>query len=239
MKWLNKISVVALTSVCLVVLLGTVGVMRLIQSTSDHYGRTALGYAALTQAVSREDVGPVDLVDFYYYGCPHCNDFEAPLDAWVAHEGARVRIRRVPVGSDDVRVRQAHLYYALSSMGLAERFQSAIYLEIHQRGNALDTDAKILAWVKNQGLDIAQFARAYHSPAVEAERQAGIAELKRDEISTVPTVVVGTRWVVSPTTAGGIAAALDAMSGRVQATALSSSKVASGCDRVARCDLYR
>ena len=75
-------------------------------------------------------------------------------------------------------------------------------------------------------MDVAKFTRAYQSVSIEADRQAGIAELKRDQISTVPTVVLDKRWVVSPTTAGGIAAAISVMDGRVDAPALRVSKAA-------------
>lgn len=196
-----------------------VGVVVYASQSGETYPRTPNGYATLPKPEPVATHAPVQVTEFFMYGCPHCAVLSPALEAWIAMEGDRVLVRRVPAGRGEVAARHAALFYALAKLGVADRLQAAVYAEIHQHGDALDTDDKIIHWVTEQGVDPVGFTQAYHSADVATEVMMGDEEMARDRISTVPTVVVDGRWVISPTTAGGIREALDVMTDRVKAAA--------------------
>ena len=187
-------------------------------SGTETYPRSAIGYGVIADATPPAATTPVEVVDYFFYDCPHCNDFNRPLEAWIAHEGGRIHVRRVPVGNAPVLMRHQRLYYALDQLGQAERLRDAIYSAIHEKGEKLETDDQIVQWVSARGVDATAFRSAYASAEVTARVAAGQAELARANIGTVPSVVIGGEWVVSPTTAGGLTQALGVMTGRVGAT---------------------
>ncbi|MGF6440491.1 thiol:disulfide interchange protein DsbA/DsbL [Paraburkholderia youngii] len=218
MKFLGKFTLVKL-AVASVVGAGLAAAFIVHAMTgTETYPQTASGYGVIANAVPPATTSPVEVIDYFFYDCPHCNDFNRPLEAWVAHEGGRIRVRRVPVGNAPVLMRHQRLYYALDQLGQAERLHDTIYSAIHQQGQSLETDDQIVQWVSAHGVDAAAFKRAYASNEVTAKVAAGQAELARANIGTVPSVVIGGEWVVSPTTAGGLTQAVNVMSGRVDAT---------------------
>ncbi|MFP3637510.1 DsbA family protein [Paraburkholderia sp. SIMBA_054] len=213
-----KLSVIAVLSVCV-----AGWMLYRVASANEHYGPTPEGFAVMETAPAVPVVkdGAVELVEYYFFDCPHCMSFDPALQAAIEAEGNAVHVRRIPVGSGDLLTRHAALYYALAQMGKAEGLRHEIYATLQADGHALDTDEKTIAWVKAQGIDGAEFERVYHSAAVKDAIAAGHAEMVRAGITTVPTLVVGGKWVVSPTTAGGETRALEVMKGRIEAARLS------------------
>jgi thiol:disulfide interchange protein DsbA len=207
---------------------------RVRQSDANPYTASPAGFQQLETSAPVPATGAVDVVDFFYYGCPHCTAFEPQLEAWIASQGSHIHVRRVPFAPDDERVRQAHMYYALVKMGQADRLQGSVFAEIHQHGDPLDTDQRILDWVARQGVDIDAFKQAYFSPEVEAQRVAGMDEIDREKIAVVPTVVIGGKWVINAQTAGDLNKAIAVMSQRVAASAQAPRTVADAGTATAR-----
>lgn len=180
---------------------GTLGIVR----GPDPYGPTLSRYAPLIDAGPQAPhSGPVEVTDYFYYGCPHCTDLEPTLEKWVANEGDAIHVRRVPVTGGRAELEQeAALFYALDQMGAVSRLQNALFQEISGRHHPLDGDAKIAAWARSNGLDPDAFTAAVHSPDTMARVRAGEAEFRRHKLNAVPTIVIGKQWVVSPDTASG------------------------------------
>lgn len=111
--------------------------------------------------------GSIEVVDFFWYNCPHCAAFEPALQAWIQRLPKDVSLQRVPVRFRDAFVPQQRLYYTLSVMGLLNQLHAKVFAAIHKEDVDLSRGASITEWIGQQGVDKARFAEVYSSRAVQ------------------------------------------------------------------------
>ena len=98
--------------------------------------------------------GKVEVVEFFWYGCPHCNAFEPMLDAWTKKLPADVSFRRVPVAfRDEPFGTHQRIYYALETMNQVEAMHRKVFYAIHNDRQKLDKPAEIAAFMTKNGVD--------------------------------------------------------------------------------------
>jgi thiol:disulfide interchange protein DsbA len=159
-------------------------------------------YIALDKPVPTEvPAGKVEVIEFFWYSCPHCNAFEPQLEAWLKRLPPDVGFRRIPVAFRDSFVPQQRLYYALEAMGKAEAMQRKVFTAIHVEKQALDTQETIVAWVEKQGLDKAKFLELYNSFSVSTKARKGTQLQNTFKIDGVPSLGIAGRFYTDATLA--------------------------------------
>lgn len=139
--------------------------------------------------------GPIEVVEFFWYECPHCNAFEPALEAWEQQPHPDTVLRRVPVYFAEVPfAAQQRLFYALEATGQAAALHRKVFRTIHVERRRLRTPEEFRAFVAGNGGDADAFMAAYASPAVaaQAERARRLAAAYR--IDAVPAMGVQGRW---------------------------------------------
>ena len=142
--------------------------------------------------------GQIEVLDFFWYGCPHCNAFEPYLEAWERSKPANVVLRRVPAILEPDWEAAARAYYTADALGLLPKSHMATFNEIHQNKNPLTDEASFQAFFTKQfNTDGKQFATTWSSPAVDAKvAQAKVLAERYGLIEFgVPTLVVNGKWV--------------------------------------------
>ncbi len=152
--------------------------------------------------------GKVEVVEFFWYACPHCNAFEPKLEAWVKKIPADVAFRRVPVAFRDDMVPQQRLFYALEAMGKLEDVHRKVFHAIHVEKQALNREDLISAWVDKQGVDKAKFAELYNSFAVSTKARKATQLQDAYRIEGVPSLGIAGRYLTSGDMAGTVDNAL-------------------------------
>lgn len=145
----------------------------------------------------------VEVVEFFWYGCPHCYAFEPTLEAWVKRLPADVAFRQVPVGFMAPHQYHARLYYALEETGALATLHRRVFNAIHQQGKRLNSDADIVAFAKDNGVDGDKLVQAMKgfSVSTKATRAKQLADAYK--IDGVPAVGVQGRFYTSGSLAGG------------------------------------
>ena len=147
--------------------------------------------------------GKIEVIEFFFYKCPHCNAFDPLLEAWVHQLPADVSFRRVPVGAQLVLKLHQRMYYALEAMGaLTPAVHSGIFNAFHRGGVEADDEAAIVALVGRLGVDAAKFKQAFSSFGVQAKVQQGLKLAALAGADGVPALVVAGRWRTSLGQAG-------------------------------------
>ena len=121
------------------------------------------------RAAVEAPAGKIEVVEFFWYNCPHCNQFEPTLDAWVKTVAKDVSVRRVPVAFRDNFVPQQRLFYALEAMGVLDKLHAKIFTAIHGEKLVLDKSEVIADWVAKQGVDKVKFLEQYNSFSVSTK----------------------------------------------------------------------
>ena len=119
-----------------------------------------------------ESKGKVEVIEFFWYGCPHCYDFEPELSSWVKRQPKDVVFRRVPVAFRDDFLPHSQLFYALDSMGKGDALNEKVMYAMHKENKRLLTEPEIADWVATQGIDRNTFLATYRSFAVVSKARA-------------------------------------------------------------------
>ncbi|AOV03719.1 MULTISPECIES: thiol:disulfide interchange protein DsbA/DsbL [Delftia] len=148
--------------------------------------------------------GKVEVVEFFWYSCPHCNAFEPTFAAWKNQAPADVVVHRVPVAFNASFVPQQKLYYAFEGMNLLDTMHARAFHAIHVERNRLAKDDEIFAWVGKQGVDVAKFKEVYNSFTVSNQVRKA-TQLQQDyDVEGVPAMGVAGRYYTDGTKAGNM-----------------------------------
>ena len=148
--------------------------------------------------------GKVEVIEFFWYSCPHCNVFEPQFEAWAKSQPADVVVRRVPVAFNASFLPQQKLYFTLEGMNLLPQLHAKVFRAIHVERNGLKNDDAIFEWIGKQGVDVAKFKEVYNSFTV-ANQARKAAQLQNEyDVEGVPAMGVAGRYYTDGTKAGNM-----------------------------------
>ncbi|KAB0637578.1 thiol:disulfide interchange protein [Burkholderia stagnalis] len=142
--------------------------------------------------------GKVEVIEFFWYGCPHCYEFEPTVEAWVKKQGDKIEFKRIPVAFRDDFVPHSKLFYTVSALGISEKVTPAIFNAIHKQKNYLLTPQAQADFLATQGVDKKKFMDAYNSFSVQGQVKQSAELLKSYNIDGVPTIVVQGKYKTGP-----------------------------------------
>lgn len=152
--------------------------------------------------------GKIEVIEFFWYSCPHCNKFEPQLENWIKKLPADVSLRRVPVAFRDDFVPQQRLFYTLETMGKLEELHAKVFNAIHNERQALDKEATIAAWVEKNGVDRARFLEVYNSFSVQTKARRATQLQDAYKVQGVPAIGIAGRYYTDGSLAGTMDRAL-------------------------------
>jgi thiol:disulfide interchange protein DsbA len=161
-----------------------------------------------TRAPVEAPAGKVEVLEFFWYSCPHCNAFEPTLAAWIKKLPKDVAFRRVPVAFRDDFIPQQRLYYALDALGLVEQLHAKVFAAIHTEKLDLSKPPAILEWAAKQGVDKAKFSEQFNSFSVASKASKGAQLQNSYRVEGVPALGVAGRFYTDGTLAKGMERAL-------------------------------
>lgn len=167
-------------------------------------------YLELRQKVATDaGAGQVEVIEFFWYSCPHCFQFEPQFAQWHKAPPKGVVVKRVPIAFREDFAPQQRLYYALEALGLVDKLHGVVFNAIHVQKKPLKTDAEILSWIGQQaGVDTAKFTQAYQSFGVASKVRRATQLQNEYRIEGVPSFGVAGRFYTDGSMAGGMPRAL-------------------------------
>jgi protein dithiol oxidoreductase (disulfide-forming) len=152
----------------------------------------------------------IEVIEFFWFGCPHCNSLDPSLEAWLKKAPADVAFKRVHInfdaeGSSNKRTENhQRLFYVLETLGLNATQNSAVFNAIHADRKRLNSRDEILEWAKSRNLDIAKFSAAYDdSFTLSRKMRAATALQESHKVDGVPYFSVDGQYITSPSIASG------------------------------------
>ncbi len=151
----------------------------------------------------------IEVAEFFWYGCPHCYDFEAIINPWVEGKPANVRFVRIPAMWNGLVQLHARLYYTeevLARNGSIKNpavFRDAVFQEYHRRGNRMTSEAAIAKLFERFGVSADEFERTWNSFEVDQKLRVAEDLARRYSIQSVPAVVVNGKYRTGGKEAGG------------------------------------
>jgi thiol:disulfide interchange protein DsbA len=159
-------------------------------------------YRTLGQAQPTEaPAGKVEVLEFFWYSCPHCFALDPSLIEWVKKQGNAISFKRVPVMFRPSFVPQQKLYYALETMNRMDLHEK-VFHAIHADRKPLNTDNEITDFIAAQGVDKAKFLEVYNSFGVQTKVRRAAQLQEAYKIDGVPTLAIGGHYLTSPSIVG-------------------------------------
>jgi thiol:disulfide interchange protein DsbA len=152
-------------------------------------------YAPLASPQPTESGKKVEVLEFFWYACPHCYHLQPSLETWLKRKPADVDFRRVPAVLDTSWQQLARTYYAIEAMGLIDKLHRELFDAIHQKRvldpRALARDPKpLFDWVAAKGVDRQKFMDTYNSFAVSNRTQRASDLTRNYDVPHTPVLVV-------------------------------------------------
>jgi len=159
-------------------------------------------YTLVNPPLATETGKNIEVVEYFWYGCPHCYDLESTMVSYARTLPKDVTFRRVPGILRDSWAPNAKAYYTLEVLGLLGKLHQEVFDAIHRDKVNLDDENTLFDWVAKRGVDRKKFAEAYNSFAVQSKVLKAKQISRMSGISGVPAVIVDGKYLITVGMAG-------------------------------------
>lgn len=160
-------------------------------------------YALMNPPQPTEGGGKIEVVEFFWYGCPHCYHLEPALNAWLKNAPKDVVFKRIPAVPSASWEPLASVYYTLEAMGLLDKYHSKVFDAIHKDNENLGNKNVREKWLAKNGIDAKKYEEMEKSFSVVSKVQRAKQLTQAYKVDGVPRIVVNGRYYTSPDQAGG------------------------------------
>jgi thiol:disulfide interchange protein DsbA len=160
-------------------------------------------YQLITPAQPAPAGKSVEVIEFFWYGCPHCAQLQPSLAQWLKKKPADVTFRGQPAAFDEGWTQLARAYYAMEVMGVQDKLHQALFDALHKSKKlnpaTLLKDAKpLFDWVGAQQIDVKKFTEAYNSFSVVSKAKRTIDSTSAYGVSGTPSLAIDGRYLIAP-----------------------------------------
>lgn len=136
----------------------------------------------------------IEVTEVFWYGCPHCYQFDPLVQDWAKKLPADVSFVRLPVMWNPTNQMHARLFYTAQALGKLDEMHAAIFREIHLNGKTLSTEEEIQSFFGKFGVNAGDFKKTFRSFAVEGQLKRAMDLTQRYQIRSVPVMVVNGKF---------------------------------------------
>lgn len=173
------------------------GMVMLTGALAAQPAEEGFDYIRLNKPLAVETGKQIEVVEFFWYRCPHCNRLEPGLEAWAKTLPKDVKLRLVPAVFRPDWLPAAKLFYALDDLGALSKLHGKVFDAYHREKLDLDNEAQLIPWIKKQGLDEARFKAAYQSFSAHSRAMKGAQSSRDAGIDGVPALLVDGKYLTS------------------------------------------
>ncbi|MDP2029931.1 MAG: thiol:disulfide interchange protein DsbA/DsbL [Thiobacillus sp.] len=139
----------------------------------------------------------VEVLEFFWYRCPHCFQLEPAINTWLKTLPKDAQVRRVPAVFRDDWAPAAKTYYTLEQMGLLDRLHNKVFDAYHIENLNLNDPAVLGGWVEKQGVDRKKFEAIYNSFSTQSKTLKGSKLATAYAITGVPVFIIDGKYTTT------------------------------------------
>lgn len=162
-------------------------------------------FDVVAQPISTENPAKIEVMEIFWYGCIHCYQMETPLNAWVKKLPGDVYFKRMPGLPNPSWAPMAKAFYAMETLGVAEKLHTPLFEAVHKQKTLNPTDEKAaIEWVtKQSGLDKLKVEQAFKSFTINTSLNRAAITFRNSGATGVPSLVIDGKYITSSTMNGG------------------------------------
>jgi thiol:disulfide interchange protein DsbA len=194
----------------LAVLLLSLGSLSFATLSMAEVPQVGTNFDAVAQPITTDNAAKIEVMEIFWYGCIHCYDMEKPLSAWVKKLPADVYFKRMPGLPNASWAPMAKAFYAMETLGVAEKLHTPLFEAVHKSKSLNPTDEKaVIAWVTQQSrMDKSRVEGAFKSFTINTNLNRAAQVFRASGATGVPSLVIDGKYITSSTMNGGNEAAL-------------------------------
>jgi thiol:disulfide interchange protein DsbA len=146
--------------------------------------------------------GKIEVLEIFWYGCPHCYSFEPYLDKWMATKPADVEFVRMPGVLNPQWVPHARAYYTAQKLGVLDKIHMPLFHALHRDRKRIFTEDDLRDFFEDNGVKGEDFDRVYRSNEVDTRVKQALVTARGARVTGVPTVIVNGKYMTSGSLTG-------------------------------------
>lgn len=161
-----------------------------------------LGYETITPAQPTHNPDKIEVMEFFWYGCPHCYSFEPVINAWAKKLPDNVEFIRQPAIFSELWGKHAKAYFVAEALGVVDKVHADFFDALQNKKQSLETEDQLARFFVEHGVKEADFHEAFNSFLVDAKMRQAATMPARYGITGVPAVVINGKYKTNGTLAG-------------------------------------
>ena len=151
-----------------------------------------------------QSVDKIEVLEVFWYACPHCYEFEPYLEKWLENKPEDVEFRRMPGIFRKSWIPHAHAFFTAEKLGVLDKIHKPLLVAIHDKNESLFDEKSLKAFFIKQGVDGDAFTQTYHSNEIETKVKQAYVMGQRYGVTGVPSIVINGKYLTNGTMAGSL-----------------------------------
>lgn len=160
------------------------------------------GFKHITPAQPTQSGDKIEVLEVFWYGCPHCFAFEPYVKKWLETKADDVEFRRMPGIFRKSWIPHGRAYYTAQKLGVLDAIHSQLFDAIHKEKQKIYDEDSIKDFFEKQGVDGDEFTKVYESDEITTKIKQALIMGQRYKVTGVPSIIVNGKYLVSGSTAG-------------------------------------
>jgi protein dithiol oxidoreductase (disulfide-forming) len=144
----------------------------------------------------------IEVLEVFWYGCPHCYDFEPHIDNWLKDLPEDVEFRRMPGIFNKSWIAHAKAYFTAEKLGILDKIHSPLFTALHKERKRIYTEDELKDFFISKGVDGDEFSKIFNSSEIETKFKQAFVMGQRYKITGVPAVIVNGKYMTSASLTG-------------------------------------
>ncbi len=193
-----------------------IGLAILLFSCSTLLKAEQVGYETLSPAQPTQNPDKIEVIEFFWYGCPHCYTFEPLLEKWVKSLPENVEFIRQPAVFNETWGKHAKAYYTAEVLGVVDKIHADFFDAVQNKKDKLETEEQLAKFFVAHGVNETEFHEAYNSFLVDAKMRQAPIMASRYGITGVPVIIVNGKYKTNGPLAGSHEKMIEIMNQLIQ-----------------------
>ncbi|MBU2571078.1 MAG: thiol:disulfide interchange protein DsbA/DsbL [Gammaproteobacteria bacterium] len=155
------------------------------------------GYEVLSTPQPTQNPDKVEVIEFFWYGCPHCYHLEPHLNKWLKTKPDNVDFIRQPAIFSSLWEKHAKAYFTAEALGVVDKVHADFFDAIQNKKQKLESEDQLVKFFSEHGVTEVDFRNAYNSFPVDYKVRQAKTMAARYGVNGVPALIINGKYRTS------------------------------------------
>lgn len=155
------------------------------------------GYEVLVNPQPTQNPDKVEVIEFFWYGCPHCYHLEPDMNKWLKTKPDNVEFIRQPAIFNSLWEKHAKAYFTAEALGVVDKVHADFFDAVQNKKQKMATEDELLKFFSEHGVSEADFRNAYNSFPVDYKVRQAKTMAARYGVNGVPALIINGKYRTS------------------------------------------